>query len=270
MTVPEPAPPSLVLAPGASTEAAALLELWDARWSGVDTWRHSPREARPDDWVRFHTLPDGRQTVRHRRDGRTVVRRFRGIVRSVEQLTGQPGMVLLVEDPPWPGVVRDRVLSVVPPLRPWVTHVLDESDEGDDDELLEWASATGTGWFDVDVDADADADEHEIDEAEDEDYTDCPLPSHSFRRGPVDDRLLADLVLLVHEYDGTDFLLLPDDLSWAVGVYDGGIDAVLRNEEEAAALARRFQKWLPPSGWPGLAGRRRPATQRERHRGFGN
>ncbi len=113
-------------------------------------------------------------------------------------------------------------------------------------------------------------DEHEIDEAEDEDYTDWPLPSHSFRRGPVDDRLLADLVLLVHEYDGTDFLLLPADLSWAVGVYDGGVDAVLRNEEEAEELARRFQKWLPPSGWPGLDGRRRPATQRERHRGFGN
>jgi len=148
----------------------------------------------------------------------------------VEQLTGQPGSVLLVEDPMGPGEFQDCVRSVVPLLQPWVTHVTDE----DEDDAADW-----------------------------------PVSSHSFRPGPVEDRLLADLILLVHEREA-DFLLLPDDLSWAVGAYDGGIDVVLRNEDEAAVPAQRLVQWLPPAGWPGLGGWKRLATQRELHRGLGD
>lgn len=224
--------PHLVLSDGAPPEAQSLLERWNVQWPGVQPWRHLPREARPDAWVRFHTLVGGRQTPRHQRDRRTAVRRFRSVVRTVEEISATPATVLLVEAPRWAGEFRDRVASVVPTAQPWVTHVFDD-DPGEDDD-------------------------HNDDDV-------WPDERHSFRSGPVDAHMLGAIALLVHDRDA-DLLLLPADLSWAVSAYEGGIDAVVRNPEEAAVLAARLRRWLPPEGWSGAVSWTRPATQRELHR----
>lgn len=228
--------PPLALTLGASPEAQSLLDQWNAQWPGVQPWSWAPREKRPDEWVRFHTLADGRQRIRHRRDARTVRRRFRHIVRGVEHLTGLPATTLLVADHPRPGARRDRALSVIPELASWVT--------------------------DLDLDL-----EDEVD-GENEGEEKWPPSTHSFRSGPVDDHLLTALILLVHEQE-EDFILAPEDLSWAISAYDGGIDVVLRRPDETAVLAGWLWPWLPPAGWPGIHSWSRKATHREMHRGLG-
>jgi hypothetical protein len=190
--------------------------------------------------VRFHTLAYGRQQIRHRRDARTVRRRFRGIVRAVEYLTDLPAMVVLFADSPSHGPLRDRALSVLPDLETWVT--------------------------DPPLDFEDDADWQDPDE-EEEDEREWPLTTHSFRSGPIDDRLLNALVMLAHEQDD-DFIVLAEDLSWAISAYDGGVDVVMRDPDDAAALAGWLAPWLPPDGWPGAYSWSRDPSQREMHRGM--
>lgn len=236
--------PPLTLTPGGSPRAQALLDRWNDQWQGVLPWRWAPREARPEAWVRFHLLADGRQRIRHHRDARTVRRRFRGIVRAVEYLTDLSASVVLFADTPWHGPLRDRALSVLPDLEAWVTDPT--LDFGDD-----------ANWQDGNPDED---EEHE-------DGREWPPPTHSFRSGPIHDRVLNALVMLVHEQDD-DFIVLAEDLSWAISAYDGGVDVVMRDPDDAAALAGWFAPWLPPHGWPGAYSWSRDATQRELHRGI--
>jgi hypothetical protein len=238
--------PPLTLTPGASPEAQALLERWNDQWQGVEPWRWATRDVRPEAWVRFHTLTDGRQQIRHRRDARTVRRRFRRIVRVVEDLTDLPATVILFADNPRHGPFRDRALSVLPDLESWVTDP--PRDFGDDAD-----------WQDNDP---------EEEDEDDEDAKEWPPPTHSFTTGLVDDRLLDALIMLVHEQD-EDFVILPEDLSWAISAYDGGVDVVMRDPDDATALAGWLAPWLPPDGWPGAYPWSRNATQREMHRGFG-
>ena len=237
--------PPLTLTPGGSSRAQALLDRWNVQWQGVLPWRWAPREARPEAWVRFHTLTEGRQQIRHRRDARAVRRRFRRIVRAVEQLTDLPAMVIVFADDPRPGPLRDRALSVLPHLESWVT-----------DPPMDFG--TDVDWQDSDRDEDG----------EDEDGKEWPLPTHSFTTGPVEDRLLDALVMLVHEQDD-DLILLAEDLSWAISAYDGGVDVVMCDPDDAATLADWLAPWLPPNGWPGAYSWSRSATTREMRQGLG-
>jgi len=151
-------------------------------------------------------------------------------------------MVLLVADSPWQGPLRDRTLSILPGLNPWVINAPPNLEDQEDRQ-------------------------HQ-DQHEDEDENEAQPSTHSYRSGPVKDELLAALILLVHEQDD-DFILMPDDLSWAVSAYDGGVDVVMRNPDEAEVLAGWLWPWLPPRGWPGIHSWSRDATQREQHRGLG-
>jgi hypothetical protein len=226
--------PPPVLTPGASEEARALLDAWNAQWPGIPASGWGPREVRPGNWVRFHTLPDSRQSLRHRRDARTAFRRFRSIVGSVEQVSGMSATVLLADYPSWPGERLDRTRSVLPELKSWITYPVPTIDPRLDDE--------------------GDAFE--------------PEPSTQLvRLGPVEDDLLLAWLLLVHSFE-VDFLLLPEDLSWAVSLYDGGVDVVTKHPDEAATLAHHLGRWLPPDGWTGFAPWVRKASQRELHRGL--
>ena len=220
--------------------SAGLLDRWNVRWQGVLPWGWAPREARPEAWVRFHTLTEGRQQIRHRRDARAVRRRFRRIVRAVEELTDLPAMVIVFAEDPRPGPFRDRALSVLPHLESWVT-----------DPPMDFG--TDVDWQDSDPD---------------EDGKEWPLPTHSFTTGPVEDRLLDALVMLAHEHDD-DFIVLAEDLSWAISAYDGGVDVVMCDPDDAATLADWHAPWLPPSGWPGAHSWSRSATAREMRQGLG-
>ncbi|WP_423920974.1 DUF3885 domain-containing protein [Frigoribacterium sp. 2-23] len=226
-----PPPPPVFLSPGAPPEAQSLLDRWNEQWPGRHPWRSSARDARPDAVVRFHTLPNGGQELRHNRDARTVSRKFRRIVRATEHVTGLPAAVIIMADERSLGDCRDLIRSTVPGLRPWVTDPYPFPND-DDDVVIDDGPAS-------------------------------PLESHSFRSGPVDDDMLTALTRLVHYFDA-DFMILPEDLSWAASTYDGGVDVVLRTAAEAEALADLFTDWLPPEGWGGFHTWCRDATPRER------
>lgn len=198
--------------------------------------RWAPRQERPDDWIRFHTLANGRQEFRHARDARTARRRVVRVVESVEQVTGLPVAILIVPDDSWHGGVRKRVRSVIPDLEPWASTAPD-LDGYSDSEAAEFLA-------------------------------DWEPPTHSFRSGPVSDDEIGSLVQLVHRSD-IDFVLFPEDLSRAISMYDGGIDVIMRNQDEAHSLAAWLWPWLPPRGWPSTPPWTRHPTQRELHRGVG-
>lgn len=85
----------------------------------------------------------------------------------------------------------------------------------------------------------------------------------SVQRRDFDGEALVRFFLVAHDGGGDD-LLMPEDMSWAVHVYDGGIDVMTRDPEIARQLAQWNVRWLPPEDWVGVYSWNRPSRPRER------
>jgi hypothetical protein len=97
-------------------------------------------------------------------------------------------------------------------------------------------------------------------EDEDEDVQEFEF---SVQRRTFDAHELVRFFLVEHSIT-SDELLMPEDMSWAVYVYDGGIDVMTRDPETARRLAQWNVRWLPPENWVGVYSWNRRSRPRER------
>lgn len=74
--------------PELSERAWALTETWEEKWPGAEPVGYLVREAFPDRWIRFHSLPESKRYAENPAEYAEILRRHRTLL---SELQGGPG-----------------------------------------------------------------------------------------------------------------------------------------------------------------------------------
>ncbi|MDI5937357.1 MULTISPECIES: hypothetical protein [unclassified Micromonospora] len=183
----------------------ALTALWEQHWPECPPFAHRLRGQYPDQWVRFHSLPESKRYPDNESEYAIVLDRHYTVLSELA-----PGAVLLVVTSEWTEGPR-----LTPQMWPRRSEIAP----------FAWYWRTLL--------------EHPEEEPECRSYTQLYADTILWRPGAIDVLLRA-----VADDELANVILAPTDLRWLYLPYDGGADVVLPTREQRDALKAQHRDWL--------------------------
>ena len=186
-----------------------MLSRWRHQFPGCEPVGHRLREAFPDRWVRFHSLPGSKRYPEDEDEYATVLDRHNSIL---GELTGPGrGVVLLTTGAsasPEPVRPDPELRELDPAARPWRSVAMHEL-EGEDFEAPTYWHVFASEW--------------------------------AWRPGQFDAvvRLVADWVVV-------NVMVVEPDCRWLLHPYDGGMDVIVDSSTTRSRLRAAHRDWLSP------------------------
>ena len=188
-----------------------MLSDWDRWYPNCEPIGYLLREAFPDRWVRFHSLPESKRYPEVEAEYAEVLARHNRILGELVR-PGEQVVLLTTGYTRSPDPVRtsSEVVTLDPGALPWRTLALEDPNDASSYPRYWHLFAAGRVWHPGGFD---------------------PLV-----------RLVADDVV-------ADVLIVAPDCRWVLHPYDGGMDVIVENLAERDRLASRYSGWL--SAYPG-------------------
>jgi hypothetical protein len=185
---------------------AEILPDWQRRFPGCQPVGYLLREAFPERWVRFHSLPGSKRYAENEAETATILERHNRILGELAP-PGQEVVLLITghSETPDPADLRSEVQALDPAAVPWRTFVPD----GEDDDF-----GTPSYWH-------------------------VYGSRQEWRPGLFDPvvRLAADDKIY-------NLMIVAPDCRWLLHPYDGGMDVIAASTAARDRLKARYRKWL--------------------------
>lgn len=184
----------------------SMLRDWDQQFPGCEPVAPFVREALPNRWVRFHSLPESKRYPEVEAEYATLLHRHH---RILEELAGPRREVVLLttgySDSPEPVRGYPELEALDPRAKPWRSVAMHDPEE----------ALTFPNYWHV--------------------YS----SSWQWRTGVLDSivRLVADHVI-------ANVMIVDIDCRWLLHPYDGGMDVIAASTDERDSLKARYADWL--------------------------
>jgi hypothetical protein len=186
-------------------EHSDILPDWQRRFPGCEPIGYRLREAFPERWVRFHSLPGSKRYAENEAETATLLARHNRILSELAR-PGQEVVLLITghSETPDPADLESEVQALDPAAAPWRTFTVD-----------------------------------------DEDDFESPTCWHAFAsRREWQPGVFDPLVRLAADDKLGSLLVVAPDCRWLLHPYDGGMDVIAESTRARDRLKARHRKWL--------------------------